>query len=242
MLDSVAIQCKEIRMRISELVERTGVPLATIKYYLREGLLPAGEATAATRAEYGEAHVRRIAVIRALTETVGLSVQKAREVLRLIDQPRDSLFDTFGQAIEALPPEVTPEATADYPRARAVLEKLGQLYDPRFAAVAQLERALAAAEAAGIPLDDARLAVYGPHIRAIAEFDISRMPLDDATAAVEYAVLGTALHEPVLVALRRLAHQDVAARRYGVAPPATPPASRKSARKSPRARTRPKGS
>ncbi|MCY1016119.1 MerR family transcriptional regulator [Pyxidicoccus sp. MSG2] len=229
-------------MRISELVERTGVPLATIKYYLREGLLPAGEATAATRAEYGEVHVRRIAVIRALTETVGLSVQKAREVLRLIDQPQDSLFETFGQAIEALPPEVTPDATADYPRARAVLEQLGQVYEPRFAAVAQLERALAAAEAAGIPLDDARLAVYGPHIRAIAEFDVGRIPRDDAAAAVEYAVLGTALHEPVLIALRRLAHQDVAARRYGPVPSETPPASRKAARKAPRARTRPKGS
>ncbi|MFP2909140.1 MerR family transcriptional regulator [Pyxidicoccus sp. 3LFB2] len=217
-------------MRVSELVERTGVPLATIKYYLREGLLPAGEATAATRAEYGEAHVRRVAVIRALTETVGLSVQKAREVLQLIDQPKDALFETLGRAIEALPPDVTPDAAADYPRARAVLEKLGQLYDPRFVAVAQLERALAAAEAAGIPLDDARLAVYGPHIRAIAEFDVGHIP-PDPKAAVEYAVLGTAVHEPVLVALRRLAHQDLAARRYGPGPEGPPPASRKAAKK-----------
>lgn len=201
-------------MRISELVERTGVPLATLKFYLREGLLPAGEATSATRAEYGEAHVRRIAVIRALTETVGLSVQKAREVLQLMDRPEDDLFETLGKAIAALPPSVTPEAAEDYPRARAVLEKLGQVYDPRFAAVAQLELALAAAESAGIPLDDRRLAVYGPHIRAIAEFDVGSIPRE-ATAAVEYAVLGTAVHEPVLIALRRLAHQDVAARRLG---------------------------
>ncbi|NTX67010.1 MerR family transcriptional regulator [Myxococcus sp. CA051A] len=201
-------------MRISELVERTGVPLATLKFYLREGLLPAGAATSATRAEYGEAHVRRIAVIRALTETVGLSVQKAREVLQLMDRPENDLFETLGKAIAALPPSVTPEAAEDYPRARAVLEKLGQVYDPRFAAVAQLELALAAAESAGIPLDDRRLAVYGPHIRAIAEFDVGSIPRE-ATAAVEYAVLGTAVHEPVLIALRRLAHQDVAARRLG---------------------------
>ncbi len=226
-------------MRVSELVERTGVPLATIKYYLREGLLPAGEATAATRAEYGEAHVRRVAVIRALTETVGLSVHKAREVLQLIDRPEAALFETLGRAMEALPPEVTTEAGADYPRARAVLEKLGQVYEPQFVAVAQLERALAAAEAAGIPLDDARLAVYGPHIRAIAEFDVSRVP-PDPTAAVEYAVLGTALHEPVLVALRRLAHQDIAARRYGPAPAEPRPPPGKGARKTPATRPRSK--
>ncbi|MCP3098019.1 MerR family transcriptional regulator [Myxococcus sp. K15C18031901] len=201
-------------MRISELVERTGVPLATLKYYLREGLLPSGEATSATRAAYGETHVRRVAVIRALTETVGLSVQKTRDVLQLIDHPEEDLVGMLGKAIEALPPNVTPDARADYPRARAVLEKLGQVYEPRFAAVAQLEHALAAAEAAGIPLDDERLAVYGPHIRAIAEFDVRNVPREPA-AAVEYAVLGTAVHEPVLVALRRLAHQDLASRRLG---------------------------
>ncbi|MCE9669767.1 MerR family transcriptional regulator [Myxococcus stipitatus] len=223
-------------MRISELVERTGVPLATLKYYLREGLLPSGEATSATRAEYGEAHVRRVAVIRALTETVGLSVQKTREVLQLIDRPEDDLFQTLGSAIAALPPSVTQEAGAEYPRAKAVLAKLGQRYDPGFAAVAQLEQALAAAEAAGIPLDDERLAVYGPHVRAIAEFDVRSVPREP-TAAVEYAVLGTALHEPVLVALRRLAHQDIAARLFGAGraeskkPPAKAPTSKGRSRK-----------
>jgi len=30
-----------VRYRISELADVTGVPVATIKYYLREGLLPA---------------------------------------------------------------------------------------------------------------------------------------------------------------------------------------------------------
>ncbi|MCP3169087.1 MerR family transcriptional regulator [Myxococcus qinghaiensis] len=228
-------------MRISELVERTGVPLATLKFYLREGLLPAGEATSATRAEYGEAHVRRIAVIRALTETVGLSVQKAREVLALIDRPEDDLFATLGRAIAALPPDVTPKSTQDHPRARAVLEKLGQVYDPGFVAVAQLEQALAAAESAGIPLDDARLAVYGPHIRAIAEFDVDSIPRE-ATAAVEYAVLGTAVHEPVLIALRRLAHQDVAARRLGKKGPDPRASKRPPARGASSGRSRPKES
>jgi hypothetical protein len=33
-------------------------------------------------------------------------------------------------------------------------------------------------------------------------------------AAVENTVLGTALYESVILALRRLAHQDVAARRH----------------------------
>ncbi|RAC11977.1 MerR family transcriptional regulator, partial [Burkholderia multivorans] len=53
-------------MRISELSRRSDVPVATIKYYLREGLLPAGERTSATQAVYTDAHVNRLALIRAL--------------------------------------------------------------------------------------------------------------------------------------------------------------------------------
>jgi len=197
-------------MRVSELVERTGVPLASIKYYLREGLLMPGTPTSATQASYGEEHVRRLALIKALTDVVGLSVAKAGAVLRLIDRPEDGLFETLGRAIASLPPEA-PELP-DYPRARAALERLGQVYDPRFAATAQLEQALAAAERAGMPIDDRRLDAYGRHVRAIAEADLVGMPSDPAQA-VEYAVLGTALYDPVLAALRRLAHQDLAARR-----------------------------
>lgn len=196
-------------MRVSELADRTGISRATIKYYLREGLLMPGAATGATQADYGEEHVRRLRLIKALTDVVGLPVARARDVLRLMDSP-DDLFDTLGSAVAALPPYV--DARPDYPRARAALEKLGQVYDPRFAATAQFERALEAAEAAGMPMDDRRLAEYGRHVMGIAETDLDAMP-DDPAAAIEYAVLGTAIHDPVLAAMRRLAHQDLAARR-----------------------------
>lgn len=195
-------------MRISQLVERSGVPLPTVKYYLREGLLPPGEATGATRAEYGEEHVHRLALIRALTEVVGLSVARTREVLGLMDTPAADLFATLGRAISALPP-YAEEAAEDHPRARAAIATLGWVHDPSYPAVAQLERALAAAESVGMPIDEERLLSYGEHVHRIAELDIARVPTNDAGAAIEYAVLGTAIYEPVLAALRRLAHQDV---------------------------------
>jgi DNA-binding transcriptional MerR regulator len=181
-----------------------------VKFYLREGMLPPGEAITATRADYGTEHVQRIRLIRALSEVAGLPLQRVKDVLALMDRPEGSLYDTLGRAVAALPPYV-PEAE-DYPRARAALEAVGQVYDPRFAAVAQLDRALAAVEAAGIPLTDDRLAVYAEHLRAIAEFDLRRMPGDGRADQLAYAVLGTALYEPVVAALRRLAHQDVALR------------------------------
>lgn len=44
-------------MRLSELSERSGVSTATIKYYLREQLLPPGRRVSATQAEYTDSHV-----------------------------------------------------------------------------------------------------------------------------------------------------------------------------------------
>ena len=44
-------------MQISGLSARTGVSIASLKYYLREGLLMPGAPTSATRAEYDEGHV-----------------------------------------------------------------------------------------------------------------------------------------------------------------------------------------
>lgn len=198
-------------MRISELAERSGVPLATVKYYLREGLLMPGVATAATRAEYDDAHVRRLGIIRALLERVGLSVAQARSVLQVVDEPGPDVFERLGRALGSLPP-IAPTRD-EYPRARAVLERLGQVYDPRYAAVAQLESALEAAEAAGLPASDERIDAYGAAAQRVAEFDLAQLPADPEDA-LEYAVLGTALYEPVLAALRRLAHQDRAARRF----------------------------
>ncbi len=197
-------------MRISQLSARTGVPVATIKFYLREGMLMPGEATSATQAVYDDRHVERVALIRALSDVAGLPLQKVKVVLGLIEHPDASLFDTLGQAVAALPPYLD-DAEPPYPRARAVLAEIGQVYDERYAAVAQLERALEAVETAGIPMTSERLAVYAEHLRAIAAYDLAQMPGGEPESAVEYAVLGTALYEPVVAALRRLAHQDIAA-------------------------------
>jgi DNA-binding transcriptional MerR regulator len=214
-LDTVTIQARGL-VRISALVERTGVPLATVKYYLREGLLQPGIPTGATQARYTEDHVHRLQVIKALTSAAGLPLQKVKVVLSLIDDPGSDLFSALGQAVASLPP-YREEAATEYPRARALLERIGQLYDPAYAATAQLEHALEAAEEAGIGMSEERLEVYARQIRGIAEYDLERMGGSEFSP-IEYAVLGTALYEPVLLAMRRLAHQDIAAKRLGGQP------------------------
>jgi DNA-binding transcriptional MerR regulator len=197
---------------MSELAAHTTVPVPTIKYYLREGVLMPGRAISATRAQYDETHVRRIALVKALS-AVGLSMVQIKSIVGLLDKPGESLFATLGAATAALLPHDQAAISGGCPRARAALDSLDCIVPADLPAVAQLERALADAEAAGVPMTEERLRAYAAHIRAIAAFDIEHMPLDTATAAVEYAVLGTVLYEPILAALRRVAHAELAAQR-----------------------------
>lgn len=209
-------------MQIAELVRRSGVPLARVKFYIREGMLPPGSATGARRAEYDESHLERLRLIRSLTTVAGLPLARAKQILDVIDHPEGSVSDMLARAIAALaapedPDHTTPAGTAqDYHRAAAALPALGPTYassDAGMTAFAQLENALRAAEEAGLPVSDARLRVYGEHIAAIARLEIDNLPADPK-AAVPYAVLGTAVYEPVLAALRRLAHQNLTVERH----------------------------
>ncbi|MEU0539508.1 MerR family transcriptional regulator [Nocardia sp. NPDC005978] len=205
-------------MLMSELAARTGVPIPTVKFYLREGVLMPGRATSATRATYDETHIRRVALIRALSQ-LGLSMAQIRAIVTLIDEPGRTLLDTLATATALLPPAVDAAAPADYPRARAALTALHIGVPDDYPAVAQLEHALAAAEAAGMPMTEDRLRAYGPAVLAIAAYDIDEMPLEPPSRAIEYAVLGTALYEPVIAALRRVAHAELSARRLGADEP-----------------------
>ena len=194
---------------ISELAARTNLPVPTIKFYLREGILMPGRTVNATRAHYDEQHERRIALIRALAAR-GLSIAQMKSVVGLIDDPQGSLFATLGAATAALTPTGDAVSDGDCPRARAALSAIDCTVPDDLPAVAQLERALADAEAAGLPMTEDRLRAYAPHVRAIAAYDLEQMPVEPAPAAVEYAVLGTMLYEPILAALRRVAHAEQA--------------------------------
>src|SRR5438876_519216 len=83
-------------MLMAELSRSSGVPVATIKYYLREGLLPPGTATSATRAEYGEAHLRRLRLIRALVEIGEIPVAAIGHILAVVDDEAASLHVMLG--------------------------------------------------------------------------------------------------------------------------------------------------
>lgn len=198
-------------MRISELSRATGVPTATIKYYLREGLLHAGELTSATQAQYDDSHVSRLRLIRALIGPARLSVATTRSVLDAVDDPPESALELLGRASVALSGQ--SEVTED-PAARELVDQLGWRIEPGSPALADLAEALHAIDEAQLRLITGGLQRYAELIHDIAVEELDTVPTDTPEAAVRQAVLGTVLIEPLLIALRRLALQDAAMRRF----------------------------
>ena len=195
-------------MRISELSRETGVPVATIKFYLRERLLPAGRSTGATQAQYDEEHVARLRLIRALTDVGKMPLATVRWVLDIVDNGAAATPEAVGAAHDSLPP-VVPHGDEPPARALRVVEDLGWVVDPGSTSLWQLEAALAAAEEVGLPLSPGRLVAYAGAALDVALVDVADVPADDPQDAVRYVVVGTVLYEPVLLALRRLAQQHL---------------------------------
>ncbi len=205
-------------MRLSELSRSSGVPAATIKYYLRENLLHEGHLISATQAQYDQSHVARLRLIRALLGPGGLSVAKARRVLDAVDHAEAPSNELLGAAHCALVEPADPGR--DLGRADDLLRQWGWTIDPkdRDSRAAFLD-ALEAIDAAGFDLPDGALDGYARAMLQVATMELDHLPTQSPEAAVRYVVLGTVLNEPLILALRRLAEQHVSTIRFG-GPPA----------------------
>jgi DNA-binding transcriptional MerR regulator len=214
---SVTIQCQGQSVRISDLSRASGVPTATIKYYLREKLLHEGRLTSATQAQYDLTHVARLRLIRALLGPGGLSVARARQVLAAVDDADAPSNELLGIAHGALVDPADPDR--DLSRAQGILHRWGWSVSPKDRdSHAAFQDALEAIDAAEFDLPDEVLDGYARAMLHVATMEIDNLPTDSATAAVRYVVLGTVLNEPLVLALRRLAEQHVSTLRFGAGP------------------------
>ncbi|MEX3104284.1 MerR family DNA-binding transcriptional regulator [Streptomyces sp. V2] len=206
-------------MRMSELSRRSGVSVTTIKYYLREGLLPPGRQTSATQAEYDEQHLRRLRLIRALTSVRGLPVSTARHVLDAVAEYGGDPHILLGLVIGAISvtgePDEPPaaEGTAEVD---ALIAELGWDVHAGAPARTALAGTIASLRSLGAPVDHTTLLPYARLAERTAELDLDQLDgIDDPLESAERALLLTALLEPALLALRRLAQQNESARRHG---------------------------
>jgi DNA-binding transcriptional MerR regulator len=109
-------------MLVSELADRSGVPVATVKYYLREGLVPAGDAVGPRRAEYGETHVRRLRILRLLRETAGVPVSSLRVIMDALDDESLPIHDVMTLTADVI--TAGPEPGAQSPDSLALVDEV----------------------------------------------------------------------------------------------------------------------
>lgn len=212
-------------MRLAELSERSGVSTATIKYYLREGLLPPGRQINLTTAEYDEEHLRRLRLVRAMIQVGRLPVATVREVLGHVDDESLGRTIRLGAALWALPQVPEPDAEDEHVRAARLeadelLESLGWSNARQLTAISPAYRSLVVAVAAlrrlGYGWDAELLVSYARLMHRAAVLDLDFVEARESEAErIETAVLGAILVEPMLQALHRLAQEEESARRYG---------------------------
>lgn len=206
-------------MKMAEFSQRSGTSVATIKYYLREGLLPAGHRTAANQALYGQEHLARMALIRALRDVAGLPVASIKQVFMAIEHQaaNGDRPDPLTLAFRALSEPLAVPAGEEHAYQRAadrvdeVVAELGWEVGEDAAARADLIRAVVAIDRhfpGGVSHD--ALLSYAQTAQQLAAREIPGTwdPTSAPTDTLHYAVLGTVLFEPVILALRRLAHVD----------------------------------
>ncbi|MFH8222775.1 MULTISPECIES: MerR family transcriptional regulator [unclassified Streptomyces] len=217
-------------MRLAELSARSGVSRATIKYYLREGLLPPGRRVTATEAEYDEEHLRKLRLVRALLQVGRIPVKSARDVLAVLADEDLDRNQRLGTAVWALPhgpaPDEDDPATETARRtAGALMERMGWGYAdasgqtpaeaPAAPAYAMLVTAIATLSRLGYPCATDDLEPYARSMERIAVADLDLVErYGTPDEQVEAAVALTVLYEPVVLSLRRLAESEESRRRF----------------------------
>jgi DNA-binding transcriptional MerR regulator len=206
-------------VRISELSRRSGVTIPTIKYYLREGLLPPGEPTGRNQAAYGDRHLERLRLIRALREVGGIGVAAVREVVHTLDEPPVDAHDLMGRAHRAVtPPSPRDPDDPAWADARVWVASqvagLGWRVDPDAPALDRLADLVLTARRLGYPDLLERLPSYAEAALRVAEQEVVAAAGQRDPAAVMAAVVaGTVLGGALLSAMRLLAHEHVSATR-----------------------------
>jgi DNA-binding transcriptional MerR regulator len=206
-------------MRISDLSRKTGIPISTIKFYVRDGLLPPGEPAGPNQARYGESHLRRLGLIRALTSVGRLDLTSVRTLLLAVEDEQVPLADLYDAVHRAVSHAHSPSIENSNDQVHRELDqfiarlgwKVGRDAPGResFALVLTTLRDLG---------DERDIDAFIPHAQAarrIAAQEMDRLPANHGEADRAVVVVRSVLLEVAFTSLRLMAEQHEAVQRFG---------------------------
>jgi DNA-binding transcriptional MerR regulator len=217
------------RFRIGELADRAGVSVATIKFYIREGLLPPPPVkTGRTMAYYDAQYLERLRTIRRLREEHYLPLRVIRAVLAERGDAPLTEADAATLAavapgvlsrldpVPAAPPHTRADILAAYPKLSpdelALLEEMGLVGGEHGYTASDLEllEALRRAEEAGVTRARFPAEGLGHYVELLGE--LARREVHNFTGRTrdlpaaeleELALRAIAVSEPIIAAVRR---------------------------------------
>lgn len=215
-------------MRMSELSSTTGTPVPTLKFYLREGLLPAGERTSPNQSQYDQTHVDRVRLVRALLDVGGLSVAQAAAVVGALDDDTVPLISVFGVAQRAVSETSLPKGALEHEsggaeRIAALCERQGWNVYPNNPGLAMAARVVDTYTALGVDvITEAALEQYAQAADLVAAADLAAVAAaPDEHEMTTVVVVGTILGDALFAGLRRIAQEAESFRRFPL-PEGTP--------------------
>ncbi|MEV6157930.1 MerR family transcriptional regulator [Nonomuraea sp. NPDC052129] len=191
-------------LRIGELSNKSGLSIATIKFYRREGLLPPGRPLRCNQVEYDDGHLYRLRLIRALVEIGDLSLPTIRTLIDATEDP--------SQPVRQHPPagsRRTPIRPAKWGQTREQLINLllagGWRVQLEAEALDTVADVLVAFEELGHDLQPALLAGYARLARETVAIEMRLVRTSRRTPPLTQAAV---FYEKLFDALRRLARAD----------------------------------
>lgn len=198
-------------MQLSELSRQSRVPVPSIKFYLREGLLHRGQPLSPRTSAYDASHLRRLELVKILIDVQGLSVAGTRKVLEAVNTAAIDEAASIRRGVAALSADRVGPQNPQESAPPELVSELGNRHgmdDPNICALTQ---ALDTAVKAGTPVDPATLTLAWELLVKLAAATLTDLPADPTDAA-EHVVIGTAIHDRLISALWFLSRREAAER------------------------------
>jgi len=194
-------------LKISSLSRKSGVSVPTIKFYLREQLIPPGEPTARNQASYNEVHLARLRLIRVLTGVGMMSLASVREVMAAIDDNCLSPHGVYQVLNRALLADRSPQSPPDTGGVAGDLDELinglGWKIDPAAPGRETLTHVLAALQYLDFESD---ISVFLPYAQAADQ--LAAQEVDSMRSGTPAMVVArTVLFEVAFAVMRRMAYE-----------------------------------